>query len=90
MRQANLFKALGNPKRMAILKVLLRTNRLPVTELAQRIGLSFKSTSKHLLLLEKLDLIKREQKRTWGFYSLNKSLAGEIKKLLKVAAEITR
>lgn len=70
------FKALANNRRLEILKLLKnQKGALTVSEISQRIILSFKSTSKHLLILEGVDLVKRQQEGLEVFYSLNPIVA---------------
>ncbi len=70
----SLLKSVANEKRLAILWLLLREDEKSVSEIAQRIKLSFKSTSKHLLRLERAGFITRRQKSFWGYYSLSKRM----------------
>ena len=54
-----LLKALANRRRLEILKVLKkeREGELSVGEIAERIGLSFKATSRHLSILIGADIL---------------------------------
>ena len=58
MRLLKFFRALNNSRRLKIIRLLLDTT-LSVSEISERINLSFKSTSKHLRLLENVDLIEK-------------------------------
>jgi DNA-binding transcriptional ArsR family regulator len=70
------FKALANDRRLEILKLLKdKKGEMIVGEISNRIHLSYKSTSKHLLVLENVGLIKRRQRRLEVFYSLNQETA---------------
>jgi DNA-binding transcriptional ArsR family regulator len=66
-----LFKALGNRRRIAILKHLARTRRASVGDVAKHIKLSIKATSKHLSALSSVGLLDREQigLTVWYFVS---------------------
>ena len=64
-------KALANRRRLAILKFLKRNGKAPVAEIAEEIGISFKSTSKHLIILSSVDIVEKEQKSLQMFYSIN-------------------
>jgi DNA-binding transcriptional ArsR family regulator len=55
-------KAFANGRRLWLLEELLRSRELTVSELARRIQLSHKSTSKHLQKLAECDLIDRDQR----------------------------
>lgn len=65
------FKGLANRRRLAIIKLLHREKELPVAEIARRIKLSFTATSKHLGLLQRLDILDRRQQSLSVFYSLS-------------------
>jgi len=54
-------KALANKRRLAILKFIKKSNRASVGEIAGAIKLSFKATSKHLLILSNVDILEKEQ-----------------------------
>ncbi len=66
-----IFRALGNPKRLAIVYFLLKRHEATVEDIAEAIRLSHKSTSKHLVLLDKLDLVTYQRKSRYIFYRLN-------------------
>lgn len=51
-------KALANEKRLKALAYLKKEKKAPVQEIADKIDLSIKSTSKHLAVLKSVDLLK--------------------------------
>jgi len=63
-------KALANRRRLAIVKYLKRVRSTTVTEIADEIDLSFKSTSRHLALLRSVDIIESDQRSLQMFYRL--------------------
>ncbi|MBI4094857.1 MAG: winged helix-turn-helix transcriptional regulator [Candidatus Liptonbacteria bacterium] len=63
-------KMLANRRRLAILKYLKRTQEAPVAEIAHKINLSFKATSKHLTLLASADIVEKDQRSLQMFYRL--------------------
>ncbi|MBI4138661.1 winged helix-turn-helix transcriptional regulator [Candidatus Uhrbacteria bacterium] len=63
-------KALANERRLAILWHL-QTNELTVIDIAERIKLSFRSTSKHLRILSNADVVRRRQKSRNVYYRLS-------------------
>ncbi len=79
----SLLKSVANKKRLAILQLLLYEDEKSVSEIAQRIKLSFKSTSKHLLRLERAGFITRRQKSLWGYYSIKEHMAERNRIVLK-------
>lgn len=68
-----LLKALANKRRLMIVRVI-KKSELPVGEIADKIHLSFKSTSRHLSILAAADLVEREQRNTQVFYRLSSAL----------------
>ncbi len=66
----NLFKILGNRRRWQILRLLKKENECSVGEIAGRIRLSFKATSKHLGLLLRSGLVDYENRQNRVFYYL--------------------
>lgn len=69
-----ILKALANRRRIAILKHLKRHKAGSVAEISGEIGLSFKATSKHLLLLFNAEILEREQKSLQMFYRIGNPL----------------
>ncbi|MDO8600773.1 MAG: metalloregulator ArsR/SmtB family transcription factor [bacterium] len=66
-----IFRALGNPKRFGIILYLLKKHEATVEEIAGAIKLSHTSTSKHLVLLDKLDVVVFRRESRYIFYRLN-------------------
>ena len=65
-------KALANRRRLAIVKYLKKQGEKSVGDIASEIKLSFKSTSKHLAILNNVDIIDREQRSLQMLYRLAK------------------
>lgn len=63
-------KAFANRRRLEILQFIKEREKASVGEIAHKISLSFKSTSKHLGVLFSADLIEREQVGLQIFYSI--------------------
>ena len=68
------------------MEILLMKERLGISTISHQISLSFKSTSRHLTLLESAGLIEREQEGLFAFYKIRKDLKFSFKKLLQEAA----
>jgi ArsR family transcriptional regulator, arsenate/arsenite/antimonite-responsive transcriptional repressor len=68
---ARLFRALSDPARVRIVN-LLATSPEPVCvcELVEPLGLSQGTVSHHLKKLTAVDLLEREQRGVWAYYSL--------------------
>ncbi len=67
---ARVLKALANERRLKILKLLFEKGSLSVGDTSYEIRLSFRSTSRHLILLERAGLLARKQIKTSVFYSI--------------------
>jgi len=65
-----LLKAVGNRRRIAILQYLKKHHEASVGELAGEIHLSFRSTSRHLMVLSFAGIIESDQRSTQIFYSI--------------------
>ena len=77
-------KALANRRRLAILKYLKNNKEVAVGEIAHKINLSFKSTSKHLALLAALDIVEREQRSLQMFYSLTGNYSPAVRSIISL------
>jgi len=65
-----ILKALGNLRRLAIVTYLKKIKEANVGAISCEIGLSFRSTSRHLLILEKANILTRNQRGLDVFYRL--------------------
>ena len=77
-----LFKALANKRRIGIILCLKKKRSRSVGDIAEEIKLSFKATSKHLIILLRAGFIEREQIGLMMIYRLHDS-DPYISKLLK-------
>jgi len=78
-------KALANRRRLAILKYLKENREMSVGDIAAKINLSFKATSRHLGVLLAADIVEKNQRSSQVFYRLAsqaKSIAKYIVSLL--------
>lgn len=80
----NIFKALANERRLRILKLLLAERELTVSEISERINLSYKSTSKHLIQLERAGFLKNRMVSLNVYYSIADLNNGARKELIKL------
>ena len=69
-----ILKALANKRRLQIIKFLKDKKQANVGEISEHIKLSFKSTSKHLVVLFTADILEKEQKSLSMYYSLSPHL----------------
>ncbi len=63
-------RALGNKRRLALVRFLKRNKEVNVTDLAESISLSFRSTSRHLAILFISGVVDRRQQSTEVYYFL--------------------
>ena len=66
-------KALANLRRLAIIKYLRKEKEATVGEIADKINLSFKATSKHLGILLSANIVEKEQRSLQMWYRLSVS-----------------
>ena len=67
--KAQIFKALAHPTRLFIIETI-NTQRLPVKELTQMVGIDISTMSKHLDVLKKAQIIEGEKEKNYIYYSL--------------------
>ncbi len=83
---SKIFKALSDPNRLRILK-MLEIRELCVCEMTEVLQLATSTVSKHLSLLRNANLIWDRKDGKWVNYGLNKSftvpLVNEVLKLIK-------
>ena len=69
--EAMLFKALGDPARVAILATLARTDHeVCVCDFTSGLDLNQSTVSHHLKLLKDAGLVTSVRRGTWGYYAL--------------------
>lgn len=73
----NLFKALSDPTRRAILD-LLRESDLSASDIADNFDISKPSISHHLSILHQAELVLRERRGQQIFYSLNTTVFQQV------------
>ncbi len=78
-----IFKALGNERRFLIVKHILAQKELTVSKISELIHLSFKSTSRHLLVLKNANLVVSRQTDLNNFYSLNREYVKDFLKFIQ-------
>lgn len=81
-----IFKALGNVNRIKIIRMLKSGNEMSVSEISKELGISLKSTSRHLSILQNLELLESEGKNGFVFYYFNKKIPIDIRKAILLFA----
>lgn len=77
-------KALANARRLTIIKYLKDKREANVSDIADHLKLSFKSTSKHLAVLFAAEILEKEQRSLSTFYSLSLSLPKVAKTMVRL------
>jgi DNA-binding transcriptional ArsR family regulator len=77
MRMNEAFKALGDPTRREILR-LLRAGEMTAGELAMRFDMSKPSVSHHFAVLKAADLIRARREGQQIYYSLNTTVVEDL------------
>ena len=77
-------KALANRRRILILRALKNTKELTVGDIAEKIKLSFKATSKHLSILSAADIIEKEQRSSQSFYKICSNLNEPARRIISI------
>lgn len=65
-----ILKALANRRRLAVIALLKKRNEATVGDIAEHIQLSFTSTSKHLNILARTDILDKRQQGLEVYYFL--------------------
>ena len=83
---AAMFKALADPTRVRIVNLLATAGEgVCVCDLTPHLGLSQPTVSHHLRKLAEAGLLRREQRGTWAFYSLNEAAVSQLQLLTSFA-----
>lgn len=69
-----ILRSIGNPRRLEIILYLKKYGTLNVGGIAEKLDLSFRSTSRHLQSLASADLVIRKQQSQTVFYSLSSEI----------------
>jgi len=79
-----IFKALANRRRLAILRYIKEHKEASVGEIAGYLKLSFKATSKHLAVLTSADLLEKEQRSVQMFFSISPTIPDIARRALTI------
>ncbi len=77
-------KAFANKRRLAIVSYLKRRGQSSVGDIASGIKLSFKATSKHLVILYGADVLEKQQVSLTVLYALGQSQTAITKAIINV------
>ena len=73
-----ILKSLASSRRLEVILLLSKFKNANVSFLAEKLDLSFRSTSKHLLNLENAGLLSRKQQSNKVFYFLSSGIPQEV------------
>lgn len=71
---AKIFRALGNENRIKIIKMVMQGRHLTVSQIQERLGISFKWTSFNLNNLKRVGILESAGKANHVFYYLKPNL----------------
>lgn len=79
-----IFKALGNPYRLQIIKLLYKHGKMSVTAITSELNISIKNTSRNLNLLQNVDILKSLGKSDHVYYEINPEIPKDTKQIIKL------
>ncbi len=86
-RFTQIFKVFSNINRVKIVMLLSKRKVMNVTDIAEELDISFKSASKHLILLDQFDVVNSKGKSSHVFYSLNEDMSKDLKSVISTFSE---
>jgi len=78
-----IFRTLSNINRLKIIEMLLGGRKINVSEIARNLGISFKSTSNHLMMLKNLDVLESQGKDGRVFYFINSQMPKDFQHIIQ-------
>ena len=79
-----IFKALGNPYRLQIIRLLNKNGKMSVSDVTTELNISIKNTSRNLILLQNVDILKSQGKSDHVYYEINPEISKDIKQIVKL------
>ena len=81
--QNDIFFALGEPRRRAIVEMLAEEGRMSSTDISMRFKVSAPAISQHLKVLKEANVVKVEKKAQQRIYELNPEAMDELQAWVK-------
>lgn len=78
-----IFKAIGNERRLDILRRIAKSRQMSVGGLSEQMGLSFRSVSKHLSVLAGAGLVEAKQVSLSRYYFISPDFPKQFLKFIK-------
>jgi ArsR family transcriptional regulator len=82
-RWTRVFKGLANENRLKIIEVLYPNKELSVSDVRDRLKISYKWTSKNLVDLEKINILQSRGAKGRVFYSIHPHLLPKVREVIK-------
>ena len=86
MNQTDFFKALSDPTRLRVLKIILKNQNVCVCEFTEQMQISQPKVSRHLALLRNLSIVQDQRKGQWIYYHINPELPSWANDILNILA----
>jgi ArsR family transcriptional regulator len=88
-RLADMLKAIADPTRLQLLRLIERTpdGEACVCDLTECLGLRQPTVSHHLKIMTEAGLLDRERRGTWAWYSVNHDGLRRVREILDPAAD---
>ena len=80
-KMSKVFKALGDPTRLRIIRMLASgmEYNLSVTDLAKKLGITQPAVSQHIKVLKDIDILEPDKKGFRVYYNINKKVLNAYK-----------
>ena len=75
-------KALANSRRLSIIRFVKDKKEVSVGDIADKIKLSLKSTSRHLAVLFSAGIFEKDQRNLYVFYRISPDINEPIKRII--------
>ena len=83
-RWSIVFKAFNNINRLKIISLLTKRGELHVSDIADELKIAQKSVSKHLIQLQRLDVLNSFGRNNHVYYSLNSEMPEDFKHTIRL------
>ena len=84
-RWVRIFKGFSNENRVGIVRFLFSGKKpRTVTEISEHLGISLKATSRHLIILEGLEVLESKGSQGHVFYSINSSAPADVQRAMNL------
>ncbi|MFO7916384.1 MAG: metalloregulator ArsR/SmtB family transcription factor [Candidatus Krumholzibacteriales bacterium] len=85
---ADIFKALADETRLAIMALIIRHGRLCVCDVEEALRISQSKASRHLRYLKNCGLLDDRREGTWAYYNLSSKAGTEANLVLEMNSDL--